>query len=246
MSTYLDYGPLRIVPLKDPLAPPVAGAQLTYRGGPLLTAVEVTTIFWGAWWKQTPQSSLVGQLNTFFDDILVSSLIDQLSEYSAPSFKIGHGKRVATVTADAAPPTTVDDAAIVTFLQGMIAAGTVPKVGPNSLYYVYLPSGTTVTLTSEASCQSFCGYHELAGTATYYAVEPYPDCTACSGGFSAFDALCVTSSHELCEAITDPQPGQGWYDDANGEIGDICSWQTKVVDGYTVQREWSNMSNACI
>ena len=68
----------------------------------------------------------------------------------------------------------------------------------------------------------------------------------------AFDALCVTSSHELCESITDPQPGQGWYDDANGEIGDICAHTStagSVVGGdgvrYVVQREWSNRLRTC-
>ena len=55
----------------------------------------------------------------------------------------------------------------------------------------------------------------------------------------------MTSSHELCESVTDPVPGQGWYDDANGEIGDICAWQTKTLDGYTVQLEWSNSAGAC-
>jgi hypothetical protein len=39
---------------------------------------------------------------------------------------------------------------------------------------------------------------------------------------AAIDALTGTSSHELCEAITDPVPGASWYDDHNGEIGDIA------------------------
>ena len=51
------------------------------------------------------------------------------------------------------------------------------------------------------------------------------------------------ASHELCEVITDAIPGQGWYDDANGEIGDICAWKTKKVGNYTVQLEWSNKAN---
>jgi hypothetical protein len=50
----------------------------------------------------------------------------------------------------------------------------------------------------------------------------------------------------LCEAITDPIPGQGWYDDTNGEIGDICAWKTKKMGAYTVQLEWSNKKNQCI
>ena len=75
---------------------------------------------------------------------------------------------------------------------------------------------------------------------------PYPDCAGCVGGLAVLDALTSTSSHELCEAITDTVPGTGWYDDSKGEIGDICSWQTKVVDGYTVQLEWSNSAGRCV
>ena len=76
-----------IVPLHFPdyiarQAPALAPtAQLTYRNGPLLTPVEVFTIFWGAAWQKSPTQALVGQLNAFFDVILTSTLIDQLSEY---------------------------------------------------------------------------------------------------------------------------------------------------------------------
>jgi len=75
---------------------------------------------------------------------------------------------------------------------------------------------------------------------------PYPGCSGCAGGLAPFDALTSTSSHELCEAITDPIPGQGWYDDHNGEIGDICAWKTKKIGAYTVQLEWSNKNNNCM
>jgi hypothetical protein len=51
------------------------------------------------------------------------------------------------------------------------------------------------------------------------------------------DELTSTSSHELCEAITGPAPGQGWYDDTHGEIGDICAWQEKKLENYAVQLE---------
>jgi hypothetical protein len=74
---------------------------------------------------------------------------------------------------------------------------------------------------------------------------PYPNCAGCLGGLAAVDALTGTSSHELCEAITDPVPGSGWYDNHDGEIGDICAWSFKNVAGYTVQLEWSNLQNKC-
>jgi len=41
----------------------------------------------------------------------------------------------------------------------------------------------------------------------------------------------------LCEAITDPIPGQGWYDDANGEIGDICALEDQEGWRLHVQLE---------
>ena len=97
-----------------------------------------------------------------------------------------------------------------------------------------------------ASCQAFCGYHNDISGQVFYGVLPYPGCGGCTGGLPVFDALTSISSHELCESITDPIPGRGWYDDVNGEIGDICAWQTKTVGQYTVQQEWSNRANRCV
>src|ERR1700731_4873612 len=71
--------PVRIVPLSLPpeLTQPmsdmalaaVQAPNLTYRGGPLLTAVEVVTLFWGQAWT-SKQASLVDQLNAYFDFVL--------------------------------------------------------------------------------------------------------------------------------------------------------------------------------
>ena len=93
--------PIRIVPLHRPEAQRIAAAatpQLTYRGGPLLTAVEVFTVFWGTEWKQAEQSAIATNMNLFFDYILTSALMSQLGEYSVPGKNIGHGKRTGTAT----------------------------------------------------------------------------------------------------------------------------------------------------
>ena len=116
----------------------------------------------------------------------------------------------------------------------------------NSLYYVFLPPGVTVDLDGSSSCVSFCGYHSDIDGNLFYAVMPYPECAGCTGGLAILDALTSTSSHELCEAVTDPVPGQGWYDDQNGEIGDICAWQTKRLGAHLVQLEWSNAQGQCV
>jgi len=224
-----------------------ANAHLTYNNGPLLVNAAVYTIFWGKKWGTTPVSAkLMSDLNTFFTAILVSPLLDQLQEYSVSGQAIGHGSFIGTKLIKAnAPAHSITDSAIQTQLQAWIAAGTVPKPTPNTLYFIYLDPGIVSIMGGSKSCQSYCGYHNNAGS-FYYAVMPYPTCNGCLGGMAPFDALTGTSSHELCEAITDPVPGSGWYDNTNGEIGDICAWNFKQVAGYTVQLEWSNQQNKCV
>ena len=217
-----------------------AKAKLTYRGGALLPNVEVFTIFWGRQWHAEPAGKVRDGINAFFADILHSNLIDQLAEYSVPGKAIGHGTLAGTkVIAAAAPKGSVTDSAVQQALAKWIKAKTVRKPTTNTLYFVYLDPGIVSIMGGGKSCQSYCGYHSNVGS-TYYAVMPYPTCSGCLGGMNAQDALTGTSSHELCEAITDPVPGTGWYDDVNGEIGDICAWNFRRIGGHTVQLEWSN------
>jgi hypothetical protein len=260
---------IRIVPLHvadDALKPldlaaPAAAPQLTYRGGPLLTATKVFSVYWGAAWAAAPLAVLAGKLDGFFDFVLTSELMDQLAEYSVAGKAIGHGSRIGrTVVSQAAPKKVVSDAAIQQLLRRKLAdpASGFPATDENTLYFFYLPPGTAVVQGGSRSCQAFCGYHDQIDGTVFYAVMPYPGCAGCTGGLAPFDALTSTSSHELCEAITDPDPGTGrtnlcrdpdpgtgWYDDINGEIGDICAWKTRQLGGYTVQLEWSNNSNSC-
>lgn len=222
-------------------------ANLTYRGGALLKNVEVFTVFWGKLWGVGKASvKMMKDINAFFEAIVVSPQIDQLDEYSVPNPKIGHGSFIGTKVIRAkAPVGSVTDSTIRTRLKQWIAANTVPKPTNNTVYFLYLDPKIISIMGGSRSCQSYCGYHDNVSS-VYYAVMPYPTCSGCRGGISAFDAITGTSSHELCEAITDPVPGTGWYDDVNGEIGDICAWNFKNVAGYNVQLEWSNKAGKCI
>ncbi len=247
--------PIRIVPVHgvDELATPVHGApaaqapHLVYNGGALLTAVEVFTVFWGSAW-QGQQAALAQSINQFFDFILTSSLMDQMAEYNVPGKTIGHGKRTGTVTITTpALRHAVTDLGIQHMLHQEISTNhAFPQPTPNTLYFVYLPPGVSVSQGVSRSCQAFCGYHSDINGQIFYAAMPFPGCSGCAGGLAVLDALTSTSSHELCEAITDAVPGQGWYDQANGEIGDICAWKTKKIGNWTVQLEWSNNANNCV
>lgn len=239
--------PIQIVPLRTEAAAPVGTPRLTYRGGPLLASPQVFLFFWGSRWRSDPLAETATTLNGFFDYLLASPLMDQLAEYSVPAFSIGHGARTGSLVLTDDPPPTVADSDIQGLVSRETASGpAVPRPTPSSLYFVYLPPGVAVSLSGGASCTTFCGYHSDVSNSVFYAVMPYPDCKGCEGGMQLLDALTATSSHELCEAITDPVPGEGWYDDANGEIGDICAWKTKRLGGYSVQMEWSNKNGACV
>ena len=242
---------VRIVSLHKPEAQavaPITAPNLVYRNGPLVTSVEVFTVFWGNSWQQQPAAGILAQMNQFLDFVLTSALLDQLSEYSVAGQSIGHGKRTGTITLTTPEPSApVTDQTIQQLLQQQISSNTAfPQPSANTLYFVFLPSGTTVVQGGSSSCRQFCGYHDAINSRIYYAVMPFPDCGGCLGGLAQLDALTSTSSHELCEAITDPIPGQGWYDDTNGEIGDICAWQTKKLGNYLVQLEWSNRAGKCL
>src|SRR3984893_7221338 len=149
---------IRIVPVPPPQALQASAPQLTYRNGPLLSAVEVFTVFWGTPWNSAPQLTLMNDMNGFFDSILTSALIDQLAEYNAGSYRISHGKRTGTTVITPALASSVNDTTIQTELQNAIASNRAfPQPGANTLYFVFMPEGVKVVQGGSASCQAFCG-----------------------------------------------------------------------------------------
>jgi len=244
-----------VVPIHGVSAPPSAAAKhLTYGGGPLLASVQVYTIFWGAAWQQPPQSAQILHVNQFFDSILTSTLLDLLAEYSVNGQTISHGQRIGSTTITDSVPGggsgQITDAQIQQAILAWIANGTIPPANRDTLYFVYLPPNVAAAdPQGGASCTQMCGYHwYISGTTpeVYYAVMPFPCPSGCVGPLNQTDALTSISSHELCEAITDPHPWNGWNDSINGEIGDICAWQTDTVNGFIVQKEWSNARGTCV
>ncbi len=222
-------------------------AHLKFMGGHMLSDVEVETIFLGAGWSGSPQSDYITQINSFFTFILQSSFMDDLREYSIIQKHINNGTLGSTNTfLNLANVSTISDLAIQNILQNLIDSEMVPAPNQNKLYFIYIDNGTQVFQDGQWSCIDFCGYHFTFNN-IYYAVIPYPSCGGCLGGLSVIDSLTATSSHELAEAITDADPNNpAWYDDNNGEIGDICAWNFKTVGGYNIQLEWSNKRNNCI
>src|SRR5207248_1325060 len=156
-----------------------ATAHLTYNNGPLLTSVQVFTIFWGTRWNSPSGGKIMQHMNKFFQAILVSPLLKQLHEYSVPGKSIEHGSFIGTKVINAkAPVGSVTDSGVRKQLKAWIAAKTVPKNTKNTLYFIYLDPGVISIMGGSKSCQNYCGYHDAVGS-VYYAVMPYPTCAGC-------------------------------------------------------------------
>ena len=192
-----------------------------------------------------------------------------LSEYG-----VGAGSATAVVALTETAPATLSDADIQTWLAGKLNANTAawPTPDANTLYVLYYPVSTTITIPDGAggnatSCNQFGAYHsnitlDASHSNMNVAYAVIPRCVT-FGPLSGIDAITGPVSHELVEAATDPfpqtSPAYQYVDDGDlawvfvlggGEIGDLCAQQltsfTKFAElpDYTVQRFWSNASAA--
>jgi hypothetical protein len=228
--------------------------KLTYRGGPVLQHVKVFTVFWGT---DVAYSSGPQSINDFYKAVTDSAYFDWLGEYNTnnPAQQIGRGTLMGSFSYPQGAKGQIDDSQIAAALGQLIDAGSLPAPDADTLFAVHFAPGIDITQGGQVSCQAFCAYHNSFshnGVNVYYSVVPDQG-GSCTGGCGKdpdpFNNLTSVSSHELIEATTDADVGQGqlaWYDDANGEIGDICNAQQGTIAGYTVQKEWSNQQNACI
>ena len=165
----------------------------------------------------------------------------------------------------------IDDDQLQAEIATDITAGSLPT--DLSTMYIAFTDPMESSCFDDANCfnpenlnaWTYCAYHgsfSMAGKPVVYANLPYMDSSdisilLCGGGVdtpngdAAFDDETAPLSHEFSEAVTDPNPGDlAWYDDANGEIGDMCVGDiTDVTWGshtYMVQKEWSNAATACV
>lgn len=249
-------------------ATPQVSGNLTYRGGPVLQNVKVVTVYWG---KNVQFSGATGMqtFDAFYGAVTNSAYFDMLQEYNttSPVQKFGRGSWIARYAYTAGATGTVQDSAIHTALASLIDAGSVPAPDADTLYAIHFAPNITIQMSDgSTSCQVFCAYHNSFahnGKTVFYSVNPDQggSCAGgCGGDPSPFNNATSVASHELSEATTDADVGQNnlaWYDDSQGENGDICNASQCKLTGpagglttcptsYIVQNVWSNEKNACI
>jgi len=230
-------------------------AHMVYRGGPVISGVKVYTVFWS---PSVPNQSA---LNGFYATLVNGPYVDLLAEYDTPTQNIGRGKYIGSYVDGAAPSgSTLSDDQIRQELARLLDNGSLPAADANTLFMIHFPAGVSITMDSNTSCQQFCAYHSSfthGSGAVYYGIMPdfSGACGTCGGESTQLAGTTVVASHEVAEAMTDPNIGVanqsqdehqlGWYDDTNSEIGDVCEGQSATVEGYRVTKLWSNKANAC-
>jgi hypothetical protein len=232
--------------------------NLAYNGGPVISNVVLDPVYYPGSVADTSQA------NTFYTTLASSTYLGWLSQYSTVGIPngsnqtIGAGSFGAGTALTMPAPSTIDDSVIETTLQGWLTSGVVPppqtdsKGRVNSVYVIHFPASTSVTAGGGTSCQAFCAYHNTLTSGSLqvpYAV--IPDCFAGGGcgGNTAFEETTIVASHEIAQAITDPDVGfnvLAWYSQTQGEIADICNGQSGTNSGYSVQRLWSDLDQACV
>jgi len=223
-------------------------ADVTYHGGPLLQNVQIQSVFYGQSWSTS--SSLqqqIQQTDTFLQYFVTSPYVDTLKQYN-----VSDGTFVGSdvIAQNPSNGQTIDDSQIQSILNSEITSAKVSAPNNNSLYVFFVEPGVVVTANGQNSSTDFAGYHNVftdqAGAPVYYAVIPYPTGNVVSQPLTVFQQETVVLSHEVSEAMTDPDTQTGWFDRRLGEIGDIAEGNVGVLGGYEVQYVWSQSAGQIV
>jgi hypothetical protein len=221
--------------------------------GPVMTAPKVVEItFMG--------DTLQASIDTFVSQIVAAKYWDgATAEYGVGALSALPAQHLAETAA-----ASLTDAEVQQWLTTKINGGAgFPQPDGNTIYTIFYPSTTVVTLDGGTLCNDFEGYHSdyaISGS-TYVTYAVIGRCPPPVAGLAEIDEVTAEASHELVEAATDPLPvddpayvevapaNAAWELLGGGEIGDLCApFPDSFYDpaGITtlVQRVWSNKAAA--
>jgi hypothetical protein len=210
---------------------------VSFLGGNVLPQVQAQALFLGHEFSSAPANSETATLNAFLKDITGGPYLQALAR---AGYNVGPGSALAGAV-DNVPLTagsTITDGLIRSRLQADINSGLLQAPNSNTLYVVYVQPDVAVNLPSGQGTtqQGILGYHTAfvggGEAAIRYAVVVSPGGAAGNSilpeATTAMDQLTAVTSHELAEAVTDPDINSivnngrlGWFDPQRGEIGDI-------------------------
>jgi hypothetical protein len=229
---------------------------LVNEGGAVLDKPVINNIYLGDYWNTAEGKTMAAHNDAFTKDIEQSPYMDVLKQYG-----VGKGSFAGSTVVPGPSPKRLAEPDIQNIVKKAIASGS-QSSDPQAIHTVILPPGTLLVLGKDNSHKGLGGYHGSYqgpdGKPVYYAAICYSkgkngiDFTG-----NPADNTSIIESHEWSEAATDPDvlsPIKGrksaWDNPTYGEIGDEAieslplSTAYDKVDGYAVQKEWSNQDQA--
>jgi len=233
--------------------------RLDFNGGRVLANPAIHNLYMDLSWDSSNSAAISrGNIDGFTGSLVSSNYFDKASQY-------GVGAATFTGSDEASilcPPPIVagvtDFLAISAWMECMTAPGPDPIIRPvltgipapddNTVYAVYVPTGTQINDVAISSCGDFGAYHFFGTIPVWHIIfTPLPvplllpqefaytvvpaDCVN-PGAPPTLDGISNAGSHELIEAITDPIILTGWIDNSKalfngdilkeGEAADIC------------------------
>ena len=262
-----------------------SASDLNYHGGRVLHDPQIYVIFWGSSWNSGTDATAKQTILNFFNDVGYTGYNNVITQYYDSTRINGDIRLAASTvdTNFAAADTscggpTVYDSDIYNEAANVAQARGWPLDSANGIYFVYPPAGSYVNIggvtpcsdTPDSTGQGYCAYHGNFYTSNpsvtfAYSAMPYPVSKAGCGTLPSYpngsstnyvgDAEVNVSSHEMSEAITDPDLN-AWFDSSGNENGDLCAWiwptsnsggNTYLRNGstFTMQLEYSNDFSSC-
>jgi hypothetical protein len=227
-------GPVRlqVEALEDRQVPTVS-----FFGGNVLPQVQAQALYLGNEFASAPANTEPATLDGFLKDVTGGPYMQALTR---AGYNVGPGSAV-TGAIDRSPlavGSTISDGFIRSRLQADVNSGLLQAPNANTLYVVYVEPDVAVNLGlgQGTTQQGILGYHTAFaganGAPIRYAVVVSPGGAAGNSvlpeATTATDQLTAVTSHELAEAVTDPDINSnvnngrlGWFDPQRGEIGDV-------------------------
>ena len=236
--------------------------QLAYLGGKIQPSQKIYLVLWGGSWNSSGDPDKVAPvLKSFLSGLKNSQWESSMTQYYGPvGTHVANAATLAGTYADAqhAPPLHPSDAQVAA--EARAAAAHFRDYSIDASYVIAMPHGHDPRGFEGGQ---YCAYHNsmtASGGTIQYTNLPYiPDAGQNCGAGSVThpgtdDGVSIVLGHEEAETNTDPivNPNPtGWYNKANGEIGDECAWvnlqNTKFSSGtFPTQPLWSNKANACV
>ena len=209
-------------------------------GGALILQAQLELVFWGAVWQTASAPSAADVVNAV-DGILGSPYLLGLKQYGFQ----GAAVRGSTIVTSPAPPANYSFDDVGNLVWSLIDDGKFPEPdddGGRILYMVFMPPGTTPP-PDERGAHSDPSDFDLPADVDYAWVG--------YASYGTLDYITDVFTHELVEAITDPEPHDpAWVmnRDINkgNEIGDACNNTVDRLGGILVQAYWSERQKACV